>query len=71
MYVPVGWVAAERSVKRVLVYGIRKAVMLTVMLTSNVAHENYSLLQGLFEASGKPIDKMKTTLSFLQPAEPE
>lgn len=67
MYVPVGWVAAERSVKRVLVYGIRKAVM----LTSNVAHENYSLLQGLFEASGKPIDKMKTTLSFLQPAEPE
>lgn len=67
MYVPVGWVAAERSVKGVLVYGIRKVVM----LTSNVAYENYSLLQGLFEASGKPVDKMKTTLSFLQPAEPE
>lgn len=67
MYVPVDRVAAERSVKGVLVYGIRK----TVMMTSNIAHENYSLLQGLFETSGKPVDKMKTTLPFLQPAEPE
>ena len=67
MYVPVGWVSAERSVKGVLVYGIRK----TVMVTSNIAVENYSLLQGLFETSGKPVDKMKATLPLLQPPEAE
>eukprot|EP00435_Cladocopium_sp_Y103_P068230 s676_g31.t1 len=67
VYVPIGWVAAERSVKGVLVYGLRK----TVMFSSAVSYENYGLLAGLYEASKKPVDKMKATLNLLQPPEPE
>ena len=67
LYVPVGWMATEHCVKGVLVYGLRK----TVMHCSPVASENYNLLTCLFEASKKPVDKMRATVPFLTPAEPE
>ncbi|CAE7871566.1 unnamed protein product [Symbiodinium necroappetens] len=63
VYIPVGYVVAEKCMKGVLVYGLRK----TVMPATAMASENYSLLTGLFEESKKPVDKMKATLPYLNP----
>ena len=63
VYIPVGYVVAEKCMKGVLVYGLRK----TLMPASSMAFENYSLLSGLFEDSKKPVDKLKSTLPFLNP----
>ena len=62
-FIPTGWLVAEMSVRGVLLYGVRKAVV----TESLDAHSNYEELIGVFKASGKATENMEEMLSHLEP----
>ena len=65
LYIPTGWIAAECVNSGLLVYGLRK----TVLYPSARAGESYEIYIGMSSKSGKPVDKMQTTLSLIAPSE--
>ena len=65
LWIPTGWIAAEMSVRGVLVYGIRRAV-----LTRTVEGlANYEELLGAHKASKTYHEKMGEMADLLQPEE--
>ena len=47
-YVPAGWYVAEESLRGVLVYGVRR----TLVVKTPASHEQYEALTGVYSASG-------------------
>ncbi|CAK9036130.1 Uncharacterized protein SCF082_LOCUS21603 [Durusdinium trenchii] len=62
VFVPAGWIAAEQSVKGVLIYGLRASLL----LKSEASCHSYEAYIGLNSASGKPVDKMQQVLDLMQ-----
>lgn len=62
VFVAAGWIAAEQSVKGMLIYGLRASLL----LKSEASCHSYEAYIGLNSASGKPVDKMQQVLDLMQ-----
>ena len=62
MYLPAGWIAIEVVTKGVLVYGVRKSLM--IRSAEHLA--SYNVLMSLYSLAGKNTDKMTLAASHLE-----
>ena len=61
LWVPAGFLAAERCAKGILIYGLRNSFL----YSSEMAAQSYGALVDLYSNSGKPVDKLKATLKLI------
>ena len=62
LYVPAGWLAAEASAKGMLIYGLRK----TIMIKEPKFVANYRALIGAMFRGGSRVEKMKDVLTTIE-----
>ena len=66
VYVPTGWLLGEMSVRGVLIYGVRRALV----VESLAAHVCYEELVGAYKTENKAMGKMEDMLSIIKPDDP-